>query len=198
MPDADPAEPPWGHWVEAVRAGDQRAARELVAALHPLVAPIVRGRLPRTWAEEDLFQEVFVKVFTKLDQYRGDVPFVHWARRVAVNTCIDALRHRRRRPELRRADLSEAQENLWDELTVDTGAVRPGDDFAARELIQALLDTLPARDRLLIEWVEVEQKSMDEIAELTGWSKLVLKVRLFRARQRLRDALEQLERKETR
>jgi RNA polymerase sigma-70 factor, ECF subfamily len=198
MPDADPAELPWGQWVEAVRTGDQRAARALVEALHPLVAPIVRGRLPRASLEEDLFQEVFMKIFARLDQYRGEMPFVHWARRVAVNTCIDALRHRRRRPELRRADLTDAQEQVWDQLMVDWDATRPGDELAARELVRVLLDALPARERMLIEWAEIEHKSMGDIALLTGWSKLVLKVRLFRARQRLREALVELERKEMR
>ncbi len=74
--------------LERVRQRDEEAARELVAHLYPLVIKIVRSHLPRRVAEEDLAQEIFLKVFANLDQYRGAVPFEHWVSRVAVSTCL--------------------------------------------------------------------------------------------------------------
>ncbi len=91
--------------LERVRARDQAAARELVEHLYPLVIRIVRSHLPRRVAEEDLAQDVFLKMFTRLAQYQGNVPFTHWVSRIAVTTCIDQLRAQKRRPEFRWADL---------------------------------------------------------------------------------------------
>ena len=87
--------------LERVRARDQAASRQLVEQLYPQVIRIVRSHLPRRVAEEDLSQEIFLKMFTRLDQYQGAVPFPHWVSRIAVTTCIDQLRAQKRRPEFR-------------------------------------------------------------------------------------------------
>src|SRR3974390_2620339 len=87
--------------LQQARQQNQDAARALVEHLYPLVIRIVRGHLPRRMAEEDLAQEIFVKLFCRLGQYetRAGVPFEHWVSRLAVRTCLDALRAERRRPE---------------------------------------------------------------------------------------------------
>src|SRR5690349_18071165 len=77
---------------------DEAATRSLVEHLHPLVARIVRAHLPRGEDERDLEQEIFLKIFRRLESWRGQVPFEHWVSRVAVNTCIDLLRARKARP----------------------------------------------------------------------------------------------------
>ena len=99
-----------------VRAGDEVAARALVGHLYPLVIKLVRAHRPRRTAEEDLAQEVFMKMFARLSQYEGrdGVPFEHWVSRVAVTTCLDALRAEMRRPELRWADLTETEADMLD------------------------------------------------------------------------------------
>jgi len=84
------------HCLDRVRQRDQAAARELVEHLHPLVIRIVRSHLPRRVAEEDLVQDIFLKMFTRLEQYQGAVPFPHWVSRIAVTTCIDQLRAQKR------------------------------------------------------------------------------------------------------
>jgi len=73
----------WLAVLLAFRQRDQIAAREMVEHLHPLVIRIVRSHLPRRVAEEDLSQEIFLKMFTRLDQYQGAVPFSHWVSRIA-------------------------------------------------------------------------------------------------------------------
>ena len=105
--------------LELVRLRDQTAARELVEHLHPLVIRIVRARLPRRVAEEDLVQDIFLKMFTRLEQYQGNVPFPHWVSRIAVTTCIDQLRAQQRRPEFRWADLSEQETAVLDTVLTD-------------------------------------------------------------------------------
>src|ERR1019366_7232748 len=120
--------------LDLVRQRDQVAARELVDHLYPLVIRIVRSRLPRRVLEEDLAQEIFMKMFTRLDQYHGAVPFPHWVSRIAVTTCIDHLRAQKRRPEFRWADLSENEAGVLEATLADDGGEAPGRALAAREL----------------------------------------------------------------
>src|ERR1700742_2678642 len=125
--------------LERVRRRDQAAARELVEHLYPLVIRIVRSHLPRRVAEEDLAQDIFLKMFSRLEQYQGNVPFSHWVSRIAVTTCIDQLRAQQRRPEFRWADLSENEAEVLDNVLSDDRDVLPGDALAARELVGKLL-----------------------------------------------------------
>ena len=94
--------------------------RCLVEYLYPTVIRIVRRHLPRRAAEEHLAQDIFVKMFAKLDQYRGEVPLEHWVSRIAVNHCLNALRAQKARPESRMADLSEDQMAALDAVTTAT------------------------------------------------------------------------------
>lgn len=195
-PDADSFDIP-AH-LALVQAGDQEAARDLVDHLYPQVIRIIRPRLPRRMDEEDLAQEVFLKMFTRLDQFRGDMPFTHWLSRIAVTTCIDQLRKQQRRPELRHADLSEDEAEMLDVVTKDESVKNAGEAMAAQELLGKLLDQLSPADRMVVQLVDLEQKSLAETAELTGWSSAVVKVRAFRARRKLRTLLEKLEMEEAR
>lgn len=174
--------------LEQVRQRDQEAARALVEHLYPLVIRIVRTHLPLRSAEEDLAQDVFAKLFARLDRYgsRAGVPFEHWVSRLAVRTCLDALRAERRRPELRWSDLSE-QEAAWLEFMAGEASAAP--DSApgiARDVVQKMLSQLSSEDRLVISLLDLEQRPVKEIAALTGWSRALVKVRAFRARRKLR------------
>jgi RNA polymerase sigma factor (sigma-70 family) len=175
-------------YLRRTRAGDADAAQTLIELLYPLVLKIVRSHLPARSAEEDLAQEVFVKAFSKLGHYeeRAGVPFEHWISRLAVRTCLDALRAERRRPELRMADLS-AEESAWvDFLVKDDAAPPDASPASAREVLERLLSQLPPEDRSVIVWLDLEGKSVKEIALITGWNSSLVKVRAFRARRKLR------------
>lgn len=182
--------------LERVRQRDQTAARELVEHLHPLVIRIVRSHLPRRVAEEDLAQDVFLKMFTRLAQYQGNVPFSHWVSRIAVTTCIDQLRAQKRRPEFRWADLSENEAEVLDNVLSDSNAEAPSDAMAARELVHKLLDQLNPADRTVIQLLDLEQKSVAEISALTGWGQSMIKVRAFRARRKLQKLFQELKTQE--
>jgi RNA polymerase sigma-70 factor (ECF subfamily) len=169
-----------------VREGDQDAARSLVEYLYPTVIRIVRSNLPRRADEEDLAQEIFLKMFEKLDHYKGEVPLDHWVSRIAVNHCLNAIRSQRVRPEWRMADLSQEQAEALDAVT--TAAVQephPAHLIGARELVDMLLEALSPDDRVVIRMLEIEERSIEEIRELTGWSPTVIRVRAFRARRKL-------------
>ncbi|SRR5258708_263589 len=182
--------------LERVRQRDQAAARELVEHLHPLVLRIVRSHLPRRVAEEDLAQEVFLKMFTRLEQYQGAVPFPHWVSRIAVTTCIDHLRAQKRRPEFRWADLSENEAEVLDNVLTSENDVAASDALEARELVNKLLEQLKPDDRLVIQLLDLQQKTVAEISGLTGWNASLVKVRAFRARRKLQKLFSELKKKE--
>lgn len=182
--------------LERVRARDQAAARRLVEQLYPQVLRIVRAHLPRRVAEEDLAQEIFLKMFTRLDQYQGSVPFPHWVSRIAVTTCIDQLRAQKRRPEFRWADLPESQAEVLEHVLSDERDAAPGSALAARELVDRLLGQLKPADQTVIRLLDLEQKSLAEISALTGWNQTLIKVRAFRARRKLQKLFQELKREE--
>lgn len=182
--------------LQRVRQRDQAAARELVDHLYPLVIRIVRSHLPRRVAEEDLAQEVFLKMFTRLEQYQGAVPFPHWVSRIAVTTCIDHLRAQKRRPEFRWADLSEGEAEVLDAVMTNHDDVAANDAIAAHELVHKLLAQLKPDDQMVLRLLDLEQKSIAEIAEITGWNQSLIKVRAFRARRKLQKLFQELQRKE--
>jgi RNA polymerase sigma factor (sigma-70 family) len=171
--------------VDRARGGDDDAARELIRQLYPLVAKIVRGYRPRRAAEEDLAQMIFVKVFQNLAQYSGKVPISHWVSRIAVNTCRNQLMAEKARPELRHADLSEEQAAMLENLASDD-ALSPDRRLAVRDLVEKLLAMLKPVERLVIDMLYLQERSVAEVQKLTGWTAATIKVRAFRARQKLR------------
>ncbi len=171
--------------IARIRLCDQDAARALVEYLSPLVTGIVRRKLPRAAAEEDLVQEIFSKVFEKLDQYKGEVPLHHWVSRIAVNHCLNAIRSQRARPEWRMADLPEEQEAALAPRSIVLEQTHPGYALASRESVEQILGPLSPEDALLIRMLDIEEFSIAEVQEATGWSAAYIRVRACRARQKL-------------
>ena len=180
------------HLITLTRNSDEAGAKRLVEHLYPAVIRIVRNHLPRRESEEDLSQEIFLKIFAKLHQYRADMPFEHWVSRIAVNTCIDHLRKQRNRPEYRWSDFSEEQQAILDNLK-DTASqpVQQSPD-ESRELLERLLLSLKPEERLVVRWLYLEEKSVAEICDLTGWKPSKIKVKAFRARQKLAATVKRL------
>jgi RNA polymerase sigma factor (sigma-70 family) len=172
--------------VDRARDGEETAARELIATLYPLVAKIARAHRPHRMAEEDLCQIIFVKVFRNLSQYSSKAPVSHWVSRIAVNECRNQLSAERARPELRHADLSEEQSALIENLAVSSEETSPDRALAARDLVEKLLEVLKPVERLVIDMLYLQEMSVTEIQKLTGWTAATVKVRAFRARQKLR------------
>lgn len=181
-----------GTCLQRVRGKDEDAARDLVEHLHPLVSRLVRAHLPHGDDERDLIQDVFLKIFTRLEQFRGVVPFEHWVSRVAVSTCLDRLRAHKRRPVVRWSDLSEEQQAVLETMLPEENE-RNQKDLLAWEVLEKLMGSLDVKDRLLITLLEMEQKTIAEVCALTGWNSGVVRIRAFRARRKLKSLYEALE-----
>ncbi len=177
---------------------DDEAARELVRQLYPFVLKLVRAHRPQRAAEEDLCQMIFIKMFQNLPQFSGTVPLEHWLARIAINTCLNQIAAEKARPELRRADLSQEQAAVLDNLATSSDELAPGQQLASRDLVLHLLEGLKPAERLVINLLYLEEKSVDEISKLTGWSTALVKVRAFRARRKLKEQMARLQRKEGR
>ncbi len=176
--------------LQRVAEGNEDAARELLHHFHPFVARLVRSHLPRRMSEEDLTQMIFIKIFQNLDQYSGKVPLRHWISRVAVNTCFNELRAERRRPEWRLADFDAETSLAIEQLArTETDLAAPDEERVAKELLQKLLAQLSPQDRLLVTLLHLEERSVQEIHGLTGWSRSAIKVRAFRARAKMKKML---------
>jgi len=178
-----------GALVEAALRNDNEAARELVRRLYPLVAKLVRAHRPRRTAEEDLCQMIFIKVFQKLSQFSGKVPLEHWVSRIAVNTCLNQIEAEKARPEIRYADLSEEEQVVVENLATSARELAPDERLASRQLVEHLLGLLKPVERLAIDLLYLQGRSVEEIRKITGWSVALIKVRAFRARQKMKDQL---------
>ena len=168
------------------RAGDEKAILELFHYMYPHVAKLVQANLPVREGAEDLIQQVCIKVMSNLHQFSGKVPFLHWVSRIAVNTCLNQIRHEKRRPEVRLADLSEDEAGVVEHLATAPNELDASEKVAATELVEKLLDGLRPPDRLLMRLLYLEGRSIEEVAGLTGWGPMLIKMRSFRARAQLR------------
>jgi RNA polymerase sigma-70 factor (ECF subfamily) len=174
--------------IAAVLKGDAASFEPLVGKYSPRVFATVRRYARRESEVEDIAQEIWLKVFNKLKSFRGEAPFEHWLMRMTVRTCYDFLRGHQRNRESSFSDLSEP-ENDWLERFVAAPESASENADAARLLIGRVMEKLSPPARLVITLLEIEDRSVKEIAELTGWSVPLVKVRAFRARGEMRKIL---------
>lgn len=132
---------------------------------------------------EDISQEVFIKVYDNLGKFRHDAPFDHWITKITVRACHDVLRARRH--EKQTQSLDDVSYQIRDDAeTARSKALQ------ARELLKWAMGFLSSDDRLVITLMELEEMTLREAAEMTGWSEANVKVRAYRARQALKKVLE--------
>jgi RNA polymerase sigma-70 factor (ECF subfamily) len=174
--------------IAAVLKGDAASFEPLVAKYSPRVFATARRYARRESEVEDIVQEVWLKAFQKLAGFRGEAPFEHWLMRLAVRTCYDFLRSHQRNRETTFSELSEPETD-WLERFVSEPETASESADAARLLIERLLEQLSPPARLIITLLEIEDRSVKEIAQLTGWSVPLVKVRAFRARAEMRKLL---------
>jgi RNA polymerase sigma-70 factor (ECF subfamily) len=181
-------------WPRALQ-GEAGAAERLVEILYPVVIRIVRNHLPRGLDEEDLAQEVFLKLFAKLETFRGDQPMEHWVARITRNLCFDHLRKQRRRRELRCADLTEEEEQMLEVILAEEPfhRGRPDGLESCGELLAKLFCTLRPEEERVLRMLDLEGLPVKEIAAVLNWGESRIKVTAFRARRKLQEVLRQLE-----
>jgi RNA polymerase sigma-70 factor (ECF subfamily) len=177
--------------IAAVLTGDAASFEPLVRKYSPRLFATARRYARREGEVEDIVQEIWLKAYQKLGSFRGDAPFEHWLMRLAVRTCYDFLRAHQRNREAAFTDLSEPEKD-WLERFVTEPDTAADSAEAARQLVRRILEQLSPPARLIITLLEIEDRSVREIAELTGWSVPLVKVRAFRARAEMRKALEKI------
>ncbi|MBL9127960.1 MAG: sigma-70 family RNA polymerase sigma factor [Verrucomicrobiales bacterium] len=177
--------------VRRVLAGETECFEELIRRHQPRVFATARRYARREDEVQDVVQEVFLKAFERLPGFRFEAPFEHWLMRVAVRTCYDFLRAHQRTRESSFTDLTREEEDWLDRHKTESDAGEENAD-AARSLVRRLMDTLPPEFRLVIQLLEIEERSVKEIHELTGWSIPLIKVRAFRGRAAMRRAIARL------
>jgi len=178
-------EPTEAELIAAVLRGDAASFEPLVQKYSPRVFATARRYARRESEVEDIAQEVWLKAFSKLSSFRGEAPFEHWLMRMTVRTCYDFLRGHQRNREASFSELSEP-ENDWLERFAAAPETASDHADAAKLLIGRVLKKLSPPARLVITLLEIEDRSVKEIAELTGWSVPLVKVRAFRARGEMR------------
>lgn len=167
--------------IAAAKRGDSEAYRRLIQRHQAAIAVQMRrfSRDPQTC--EELVHEVFVTAYLALASFRGDAPWLHWLRKVAVRVGYRFWKKRRQQ------DIHLTSED-WQRLQ---GTSRPlTEDYEAAELVSRLLNQLAPADRLILTLLYLDGCSMSEAAARAGWTVMGAKLRAFRARNRLRTIIQ--------
>ncbi|MBI5773867.1 MAG: sigma-70 family RNA polymerase sigma factor [Verrucomicrobia bacterium] len=184
-------EPSDADLIAAVLKGDTASFEPLVAKYQPRVFATARRYARRESEVEDIVQEVFIKAFQKLGSFRGEAPFEHWLMRLAVRTCYDFLREHQRNRETAFTDFATEDTSWLDRYNTASPESAEAAKHA-RELVEQVMAQLTPDARLILTLLEIEDRSVKEIAALTGWSTPLVKVRAFRARAQMRKVLEKM------
>ncbi len=173
-----------------IRNGATDDFAEVIQQYQPLVFSICHRYERDAHLVEDLAQETFVKAWRALDQFDGRAPLSHWLSRIAVNVALDHLRRRKRvKNETAIEDLGEDVLD-WLKNENEHSDLEAGQ---AREVLEMALQKLSPEERMVITLQEIEGKSLHEISALMGTSGVATRVRAFRARKKLKKALEKME-----
>ena len=176
--------------IEKAKSGDPSAFNQLVVAYRKRILGIISRLIGRPEDVEDVAQEVFVRLYYSLDQLRSADVFEPWLYRLTVNAAYDYLRRIKRRHESRMADMSETQVLMADSVAGGKKSVEEDQKSRVREFVEALFAHVSEEDRILLTLKEVEGLSLKELEQIYRVSENALKVRLFRARQRVMKAYE--------
>lgn len=174
--------------------GDESAFAEIVRRYSPRVFSVASKFFRQRSLVEEAAQEVFLKAYTQLGSYEGRGSFEGWLTRIATNTCLNMVRSSKRRPEFTVSDLTDDEQGWLDQQSASEGLEQPSveNSVVAADLADRLLGVLPPEDQQALLMIDGEDASIKEVAEATGWSESKVKVRAFRARKKLREAMEKL------
>jgi RNA polymerase sigma-70 factor (ECF subfamily) len=179
--------------IEKAREGDDAAFNQVVQAYRRRILGTISRLISRREDVEDVGQEVFLRLYYSLDQLREPEMFEPWLYRLTVNAAYDYLRRQKRRPEARMADLSEQQVVVADASASTLAQTEENRKGRIREFVHALLGGVSEEDRILLTLKEVEGLSLKQLEAIYKVNENALKVRLFRARQRVLKAFERSE-----
>jgi RNA polymerase sigma-70 factor (ECF subfamily) len=176
------------------QAGDESAFAEIVRRYSPRVFSVASRFFRQRTLVEEAAQEVFLKAYTQLGSFEGRGSFEGWLTRIATNTCLNMIRGAKRRPEFTVSDLTEDEQGWLEQQSAGNGGEPASveNSVVATDLADRLLSVLSPEDQQALLMIDGEQASIKEVAEATGWSESKVKVRAFRARKKVREAMEKL------
>ncbi len=186
---------PEGTLVRRAQSGDESAFREIVERYQSKVFSIIHGIVRQRNDVEDIAQQVFAKVYLSLRSFDFRSSLITWIYKITVNECFDYLRKRKVRKLVYESDLSEDEVRRVE--NTEPGGNRPAPvdtTLARRDYILKLLTRVSEEERMLLMLKEVEGYSVEELAARTGMNENTIKVKLFRARQKLVKAAQRLDR----
>lgn len=176
--------------IRKAQSGDNAAFNEVVVAYRKRIIGTVARLIGRPEDVEDVAQEVFLRLYYSMGQLRTPEMFEPWLYKLTVNASYDYLRKQRRRNEARMSDLSEQQVVMADAAAGGKVSIEDERQKQVKELVESLLGAIPEQDRILLMLKEVEGLSLKELEKIYSVNENALKVRLFRARQRVLNAYE--------
>ncbi|GIU76518.1 MAG: RNA polymerase sigma factor [Bryobacteraceae bacterium] len=177
--------------VQRIQAGDEAAFRELVERFQNKVYSIIYGILRNHNDAEDIAQQVFTKIYFSIGSFDFRSSLLTWIYKITVNECYDYLRKRRVRKLVYESDLGDEESPGMERSEPDTAPLID-EQLERRDLVMKLLGKVSEEDRNLLLLKEVEGHSVEELARMTGLNENTIKVKLFRARQKLLKAAERL------
>ncbi|MGQ9917630.1 MAG: RNA polymerase sigma factor [Bryobacteraceae bacterium] len=177
--------------VRRIQERDEAAFRELVERYQNKVYSIIYGILRNHNDAEDIAQQVFTKIYFSIGSFDFRSSLLTWIYKITVNECYDYLRKRRVRKLVYESDLGD-EEGVNMERSEPDQAPRIDERLERQDLARKLLAKLGEEDRLLMLLKEVEGHSVEELAQMTGMNENTIKVKLFRARQKLLKAAQRL------
>ena len=181
--------------VSLAREGDESAFEEIMRRHSRRVFQVASRFFRQPNLVEEAAQEAFLKIYTQLSSFEGRGSFEGWLTRITTNTCLNMLRSSKRRQEMSVADLTEEETYWLENRRADVSARSQGsveDRVVAADLAERLLEKLSPEDRLVLTMIDGNDMPVKEVAEMTGWSESKVKVQAFRARRRMREAVEKL------
>jgi RNA polymerase sigma-70 factor (ECF subfamily) len=180
--------------IRRVQARDEMAFRSIVERYQAKVFSIIYGILRNRNDAEDIAQQVFAKIYFSIGNFDFRSSLLTWIYKITVNECYDYLRKKKVRKLVYESDFGDSESQQMEHTEPDP-AQGMDTTLAQRDLLLKLLEKVSAEDRDLLLLKEVEGHSVEELAEMTGMNENTIKVKLFRARQKLVKAAQRLNRR---
>ncbi|MBV7267929.1 RNA polymerase sigma factor [Winogradskyella sp. WHY3] len=170
------------HIVEKCKQNDRQAQMQLYNQYCDGMLIVAMRFLKDTMEAEDAVQEAFIKAFSKLEQYKAEVSFGAWLKRIVVNKCIDVLKSKRQR-------LIELEDHHLNVVDADYESEWLVDDGITIDLVKEAIEQLPEKYKYVVILYLIEGYDHKEISEILNISEVASRTQLSRGKQKLQTAL---------
>ena len=185
---------PEGALVRRAQTGDDTAFQEIVEKYQSKVFSIIHGIVRQRNDVEDIAQQVFAKVYFSIRNFDFRSSLITWIYKITVNECFDYLRKKKVRKLVYESDMSEDEvRRVENTEPLMERSTRTDSTLARRDYIVKLMDRVSDEEKQLLMLKEVEGYSVEELSGMLKMNENTIKVKLFRARQKLVKAAQRLD-----